>query len=321
MHDILEALGNIGIVPVIKIDDEEKAVPLAQALMSGGIPCAEITFRTTQAEAAIRRIRAEVPGVLVGAGTVLSIAQVDQAIHAGAQFIVSPGFNPKVVSHCIERGILLIPGCTTPSDMERALEWGFEVVKFFPAEQSGGLDYIKAIAAPFPTLKFMPTGGIHEGNIARYLAYEKVLACGGSWMAGADSIKRGDFPVIMTLCKEAVQNALGFSVVHWGINTENAEEAVQAAQLFCTLFGFSYKEGPGSIFAGDALELMKFLGFGKHGHIAIGTYSLPRAIHYLERQGIRFNQDSIKRDPQGAMTLIYLKEEIAGFAVHLVQKK
>ncbi|MDR1302970.1 MAG: bifunctional 4-hydroxy-2-oxoglutarate aldolase/2-dehydro-3-deoxy-phosphogluconate aldolase [Treponema sp.] len=321
MHAILEELGNIGIVPVIKIDDDAQAVPLAQALMSGGIPCAEVTFRTTQAEAAIRRIRAEVPGVLVGAGTVLSIAQVDQAINGGAQFIVSPGFNPKVVSHCIERGIPLIPGCTTPSDIERALEWGFEVVKFFPAEQSGGLDYIKAIAAPFPTLKFMPTGGIHGGNIARYLAYEKILACGGSWMASADSIKRGDFLAIMTLCKEAVQNALGFSVVHWGINTENAEEAAQAAQRFCTLFGFSYKEGTGSIFAGEALELMKFLGLGKHGHIAIGTYSLPRAIHYLERQGIRFNQDSIKRDPQGTMTLIYLKEEIAGFAVHLVQKQ
>ncbi|MHB9291914.1 2-dehydro-3-deoxyphosphogluconate aldolase / (4S)-4-hydroxy-2-oxoglutarate aldolase [Hollandina sp. SP2] len=321
MHTVLKALGNIGIVPVIKIDDEAQAVPLAQALVAGGIPCGEVTFRTTQAEEAIRRIRAAVPGILVGAGTILSVAQVDKAISAGAQFIVSPGFNPHVVSHCIERGIPITPGCSTPTDMERALEFGLEVVKFFPAEPSGGLEYLKAVAAPFPMLKFMPTGGIHGGNIARYLAYEKILACGGSWMAPADLINQGDFPAITALCQDAVQHALGFSVVHWGINTENAEEAAQAARRFSTLFGFSYKEGTGSIFAGEALEVMKFLGLGKHGHIAIGTHSLPRAISYLERQGIRFNQDSIKRDPKGAMTLIYLQEEIAGFALHLVQKK
>ncbi|MDR1986440.1 MAG: bifunctional 4-hydroxy-2-oxoglutarate aldolase/2-dehydro-3-deoxy-phosphogluconate aldolase [Treponema sp.] len=321
MHTVLEALGNIGIVPVIKIDDEAQAAALAQALIAGGIPCAEVTFRTTQAEEAIRRIRAAAPGMLVGAGTVLSTAQVDKAVSAGAQFIVSPGFNPQVVSHCIERGIPVTPGCTTPTDMERALELGLEVVKFFPAEPSGGLDYIKAVAAPFPTLKFMPTGGIHRGNLARYLAYEKVLACGGSWMVPADLINQGDFPAITALCTDAVQQALGFSVVHWGINTENAEEAAQAARRFSALFGFSYKEGTGSIFAGEALEVMKSLGLGKHGHIAIGTPSLPRAISYLERQGIRFNQDSIKRDPQGAVTLIYLQEEITGFALHLVQKK
>ncbi|MDR2394409.1 MAG: bifunctional 4-hydroxy-2-oxoglutarate aldolase/2-dehydro-3-deoxy-phosphogluconate aldolase [Treponema sp.] len=321
MHTVLEALGTIGIVPVIKIDDGAQAVPLAQALMAGGIPCAEVTFRTTQAEEAIRRIKAAVPDILVGAGTVLSVAQVDKAISAGAQFIVSPGFNPHVVSHCIQRGIPITPGCTTPSDMERALEFGLEVVKFFPAEQSGGLDYIKAIAGPFPTLKFIPTGGIHGGNLVRYLAYEKILACGGSWMATADRINQGDFSAITALCKDAVHQALGFSVVHWGINTENAEEAAKAAQCFSTLFGFSLQEGPGSIFAGSALEVMKFLGFGKHGHIAIGTPSLPRAMSYLERQGIRFNQDSIKRDPQENMTLIYLQEEIAGFALHLVQKK
>ncbi|MDR3114274.1 MAG: bifunctional 4-hydroxy-2-oxoglutarate aldolase/2-dehydro-3-deoxy-phosphogluconate aldolase [Treponema sp.] len=321
MHTVLEALGTIGIVPVITINDEAKAEALAEALMAGGIPCAEVTFRTAQAEAAIRRIRAAVPDILVGAGTILSVAQVDKAISAGAQFIVSPGFNPQVVSHCIERGIPITPGCTTPSDMERAVEFGLEAVKFFPAEASGGLDYIKAVAAPFPMLKFMPTGGIHGGNIARYLAYDQILACGGSWMATADMINRGDFKGITGLCKEALQHALGFSVIHWGINTGDPGEASQAAQRFSTLFGFSYKEGTGSIFAGEALEVMKFRGFGTHGHIAIGTPSLPRAIRYLEQQGVRFNHDSIKRDPKGNMTLIYFQEEIAGFALHLVQKK
>ncbi|MDR0723549.1 MAG: bifunctional 4-hydroxy-2-oxoglutarate aldolase/2-dehydro-3-deoxy-phosphogluconate aldolase [Treponema sp.] len=321
MHTVLEALGKIGIVPVIKIDNEAQAVPLAKALMAGGIPCAEITFRTTQAEEAIRRIRAAVPDILVGAGTVLNVTQVDKAIDAGAQFIVSPGFNPQVVSHCIERGIPITPGCTTPSDMERAVEAGLEVVKFFPAEPAGGLDYIKAIAAPFPMLTFMPTGGINGGNIARYLAYDKILACGGSWMAPADLINKGDFSAITALCRDAVQHALGFSVVHWGINTENAEDAAQAADRFSTLFGFSAQAGTNSIFAGAALEVMKAQGPGTHGHIAIGTSSVPRAISYLERQGVRFNQDSIRRDPKGKVTFIYLQDEIAGFALHVVQKK
>lgn len=321
MHTVLEELGKIGIVPVIKIDDEARAVPLAKALIAGGIPCAEITFRTAQAEEAIRRIRAAVPDILVGAGTVLSVAQVDKAIDAGAQFIVSPGFNPQVVSHCIERGIPITPGCITPSDLERAVDMGLEVVKFFPAEPAGGLDYIKAVAAPFPMLTFMPTGGIHGGNIARYLAYEKILACGGSWMATADLINHGDFSAITALCRDAVQHALDFSIVHWGINTEKPEDADRAADRFSALFGFSPQAGANSIFAGALLEVMKAKGPGTHGHIALATSSLPRAISYLERQGIRFNQDSIRRDPKGRVTFIYLQEEIAGFALHLVQKK
>jgi 2-dehydro-3-deoxyphosphogluconate aldolase/(4S)-4-hydroxy-2-oxoglutarate aldolase len=201
------------------------------------------------------------------------------------------------------------------------VEAGLEVVKFFPAEPAGGLDYIKAVAAPFPMLKFMPTGGINGGNIARYLAYDKILACGGSWMATADLINKGDFSAITALCRDAVQHALGFSVVHWGMNTEKAEDAAQAADRFSSLFGFSAQAGTNSIFAGDVLEVMKTKGPGVHGHIAIATSSLPRAISYLERQGVQFNQDSIRRDPQGRISFIYLQEEIAGFALHLIQKK
>jgi len=182
MHAILEQLGKIGIVPVIKIDDAAKAVPLAKALIAGGIPCAEVTFRTSEGEEAIRRINKEVPDILLGAGTVLTIDQVDRAIAAGAKFIVSPGLNPKVLNYCIGKGIPHTPGCSNPSDIEIALEAGLDVIKFFPAEQSGGLAYIKAVAAPYPNLKFMPTGGINADNIATYLAYEKINACGGSWM-------------------------------------------------------------------------------------------------------------------------------------------
>jgi 2-dehydro-3-deoxyphosphogluconate aldolase/(4S)-4-hydroxy-2-oxoglutarate aldolase len=205
MQNILAQLGEIGIVPVIKIDDVEKAVPLAKALAAGGIPCAEVTFRTAEGEEAIRRINAGAPEVLLGAGTVLSAAQVDKAIDAGAKFIVSPGFNPKVVAHCIKRGIVIVPGCSTPTDIEQALEFGLSVVKFFPAEQSGGLEYIKAVAAPYTQVKFMPTGGINQNNLAKYLAYNRIVACGGSWMVSADLLDAGNFDRITALCKEAVQ--------------------------------------------------------------------------------------------------------------------
>ena len=201
MHTVLEELGKTGIVPVIAISDVEKAVPLAKALAAGGIPCAEVTFRTAQGEESIRRIAKEAPDVLVGAGTVLTCDQVDRAIGAGAKFIVSPGFNPKVVAYCIEKKIPITPGCSNPSDIEAALEFGLEVVKFFPAEQAGGLDYIKAISAPYPSLKFMPTGGINAGNIAKYIAYEKIIACGGSWMVSADLINSGDFGKITALSR------------------------------------------------------------------------------------------------------------------------
>ncbi|MDR2746061.1 MAG: bifunctional 4-hydroxy-2-oxoglutarate aldolase/2-dehydro-3-deoxy-phosphogluconate aldolase, partial [Treponema sp.] len=295
--------------------------PLARALIAGGIPCAEITFRTSQGEAALSRISREVPEILTGAGTVLTVEQVDKAIGAGAKFIVSPGFNPQVVQYCIKKGIPVTPGCSNPSDMEAALEEGLEVVKFFPAEQSGGLDYIKAVAAPYTTLKFMPTGGINAGNIASYIAYEKILACGGSWMVPADRINAGDFEAITALCKEAVARVLGFSMVHIGINAANETEALQAARLFETLFGFAPKTGASSVFSGEGIEIMKAPYLGKHGHIAIGTNSLKRGIAYLERKGFAFNAGSVKTDAKGTMTAIYLSDEIAGFAVHLVQKK
>jgi 2-dehydro-3-deoxyphosphogluconate aldolase/(4S)-4-hydroxy-2-oxoglutarate aldolase len=321
MSTILETLEKIGIIPVIKIDNPEKAVPLAKALIAGGIPVAEVTFRTAQGEESIRRIAQEVSGILVGAGTVLTTDQVDRAIDGGAQFIVSPGLNPKVVSHCIAKGIPVIPGCSNPSDIEHALELGLEAVKFFPAEQSGGLDYIKALAAPYSKVKFIPTGGINGGNIAKYIAFDKILACGGSWMVSPDLINAGNFEQITALCREALLNMFGFSVAHVGVNTENAEAAAHSARVFKTLFGFPGRDTSISIFASEGIELMKFMGMGAKGHIGIGTNSIVRAVAYLERQGIRFNEESIKRDDKGNMTLIYMKDEIAGFAVHLVQRK
>ena len=205
MNAVLKQISEIGIVPVIAISDAEKAVPLAKALMAGGVPCAEITFRTAEGEESIRRIAKEVPDILLGAGTVLTVDQVDRAVSAGAKFIVTPGFNPKVVDYCVKRDILIIPGCSTPSDMEAAIELGLDTVKFFPAEQAGGLAYIKACAAPYPGLRFMPTGGINTENLGKYAAFNKVAACGGSWMVSKELLNAGNFDEITRLCEEAVR--------------------------------------------------------------------------------------------------------------------
>lgn len=205
MNEILEQFGKIGIIPVIVLDDAKDAEPLGKALMEGGLPCAEVTFRTEAAEESIRIMAQKFPDMLVGAGTVLTTEQVDRAVAAGAKFIVSPGINPKIVDYCVKKDILITPGTCNPSNVETALEFGLDVVKFFPAEQAGGLNYIKAIAAPYVGVKFMPTGGIDAENVKEYLKYDRILACGGSWMVKGDLIKAGNFDKIRELTAEAVQ--------------------------------------------------------------------------------------------------------------------
>ena len=205
MNSTLEKLEQFGIVPVVVLDDAKDAAPLAKALCDGGLACAEVTFRTDAAEESIRIMTSEYPDMVVGAGTVLTTEQVDRAVSAGAKFIVSPGLNPKVVKYCLEKNIPVTPGVVTPSEMEQAIELGLEVVKFFPAEPSGGLAMIKAVAAPYTMLRFMPTGGINPQNIAPYLQYNKIIACGGSWMVKGSLVSEGKFNEITALTKEAVE--------------------------------------------------------------------------------------------------------------------
>ena len=205
MNEVLKQINEIGIIPVVVLDDAKDAKPLAEALCAGGLPCAEVTFRTEAAEECIRIMASEYPDMLVGAGTVLTTDQVDRAVAAGAKFIVSPGLNPRIVKYCVEKGIVITPGCSNASDIEIALENGLEVVKFFPAEPAGGLNMIKALAAPYVNVKFMPTGGINAKNVRDYLAYNRIIACGGSWMVKADLIKNGEYDKITAMCKEAVE--------------------------------------------------------------------------------------------------------------------
>lgn len=201
--DMMKQIEKMGIVPVVVIEDAKQALPLAEALCAGGLPCAEVTFRTAAARDAIREMKKK-ENMLVGAGTVLTTDQVDEAVDAGAEFIVSPGFNRKVVRHCREKGIPVIPGVCTPTEVEMALEEGLEVVKFFPAEAAGGIAMIKAMSAPYGSVRFMPTGGITMENLADYLSFSKVIACGGSFMVSKKMIAENQLEKIKELTGEAV---------------------------------------------------------------------------------------------------------------------
>lgn len=207
MHAVLDRVEKFGVIPVVKIENVKDAVPLAKALCEGGLPCAEVTFRTEAAEESIRIMSEKYPEMLVGAGTVLTTEQVDRAVAAGAKFIVSPGFDPEIVDYCLEKKIPVFPGCISPSEVAQAVKRGLKVVKFFPAEQAGGLAMLKAMAAPYTMLKFMPTGGINTKNLKEYLGFSKILCCGGSWMVKGDMIKNKEFDKITEMTKEAVELA------------------------------------------------------------------------------------------------------------------
>ena len=207
MKTLEEQFYEYAVVPVVVLDDADDAAPLAEALIKGGLPCAEVTFRTEAAEESIRIMSEKYPEMLVGAGTVLTTEQVDRAVAAGAKFIVSPGFDPEIVDYCMEKNIPVFPGCVSPSEVAQAVKRGLKVVKFFPAEQAGGLAMLKAMAAPYTMLKFMPTGGINTKNLKEDLGFSKILCCGGSWMVKGDMIKNKEFDKITEMTREATELA------------------------------------------------------------------------------------------------------------------
>ena len=205
MKSMEQRLEEYGVVPVVVLKDTKDAIPLADALIEGGLSCAEVTFRTDAAEESIRLMSEKYPEMLVGAGTVLTIEQVDRAVKAGAKFIVSPGFDAEIVDYCLEKNIPVFPGCITPSEVAQAVKRGLKVIKFFPAEQAGGVAMIKAMGAPYNMVKFMPTGGISAKNLSEYLSCNNIVCCGGSWMVKGDLITEGKFDEITALTKEAVE--------------------------------------------------------------------------------------------------------------------
>ena len=321
MSNMISELYSIGLIPVIKIENADDAVPLAKALIDGGLPAAEITFRTKCAAEAIKNITEAFPEMLVGAGTVLTTEQVDAAIAAGSKFLVSPGLNPKVTAYALSKGIPMLPGCSNPSDIEAALELGLSTVKFFPAEAAGGLKMLKAMAAPYGQLTFMPTGGISADNLLDYLKFNKIVACGGSFMVKDELVQEKKWDEITALTRNAVKTMLGLEFHHMGINAGCEAEALRGAKLFETMFGMSTRQTSKSVFAGKEFEFMCIEAPGTHGHIGIVTNFLDRAMAYFKRLGFEFDEASVKYDEKsGKPKFAYLKDEVCGFAIHLMQK-
>ncbi len=317
--NILERIGAIGLMPVVAdLVEIEDCLLLGRALLDGGIPAVEVTFRMKDAEKAIRLMRDAYPGMLVGAGTVTSVEQAQKALEAGAMFMVSPGLNKDVVAYCQDAQVPIVPGIATASELEQAIHMGLCAVKFFPAEQNGGLAAIKALCGPYKGVSFMPTGGINLDNLAEYLSYERVCCCGGTFMLGKNLAER-DFDAITTLCKKSVATMLGLKVAHVGINCADEASAQSAAGDISSLLSLENgKDGNSSVFAGTAVECMKAPYLGANGHIGMKTNHVERAVKYFTAIGKEFDWESAKRDAKGTLKAIYFKEEIGGFAFHLV---
>lgn len=320
MSEDMQKIFDIGLVPLIVLEDLRDAVPLAKALVAGGVPVAEVTFRTMAGRDAIAAIAKEVPEIIVGAGTIHTVQQAEEAVEAGAKFIVTPGFNPEVVRWCLQKGVNVVPGCTCPGEIEQAMGMGLKTLKFFPAEAYGGFKTLKALSGPYAGIKFMPTGGVNNSNMLDYLSLPNVAAVGGSWMIPDDLVKAKEWDKITALCNDAVKKILGFELLHVGINTKDDDEAKIVAETFGSLFSLNITEFPGAYFAGSMVEVIKGNYLGTMGHIAIKTNDIERAVAYFKRLGVEFNPETENRDEQGNLITIYFKNQVGGFAIHLRKK-
>ena len=318
--NVSERLAASAVVPVVVLDDAKDAVATAKALLAGGVDVMEITFRTAAAADSIKAVAESCPDMCVGAGTVITLEQCKKAVDCGAKFIVSPGFDEEVVRWCVENGIAVTPGCVTPTEIMAAMKLGLNVVKFFPAGVYGGLSAMKALSGPFGGIKFIPTGGVNGQNIGEFIAAPFIHAVGGSWVCPKADIAAGNFEKITELCKQARSAALGFEVAHIGVNCENGEDSLAVCKKLDEAFSLGVKEGNSSNFAGSGVECNKAHGRGANGHIAIATNNVDRAMYHLGRKGVQFDESSRKLDAKGNTKAIYLKDELCGFALHLVQK-
>jgi len=319
MNELMKTLGNMGIIPVFTVNDAEDAVPICKALTAGGLPAAEIMFRSSEAEKAIRKVAVELPDVLVGAGTVLTVEQAKRALDAGAKFIVSPGFDRSLVEFCINKNVPVLPGCSTPSEIQTAVGYGLDTIKYFPVIPLGGVETLKQLSGPYSTVNFVVTGGVDSGNLAKLLSFNKVLAVGGNWMVIDDAVKSKNFKEITRIVRDDVNTMLGFELAHIGINAGKEENALKIAETMAAILNMPMKPGEKSHFVGSAVEVLKSEGLGHNGHIGIKTSSVKRTIYHLEQKGIEFNNKTINISPEGIVNNIYLKEEIGGFAIHFFQ--
>ena len=318
MNEVFTKIKNAGIIPVIKLKSVEQALSLAKALIDGGIFAAEITFRSEFAPEGIKAIKKKFPEMLLGAGTVINKEYAKKAIDAGAEFIVSPGLNPSVVEYAIEKKVPIIPGVATSSEIEQALSYNLEYLKFFPAEALGGVKMLNALAGPFPNVKFMATGGISLENMTDYLKCKNVFSIGGSWMIN------DDFESVTRISKESVKTLHGFTFSHLGINSQDKEEASTISATL-ELFGFNRSEKDfcwenKSTIQFPFFEVLKATDSGQNGKIGIKTWNVERAINYLKRFNINPNMATASyfdEKNHSDINSVFLDKSIGGFSIEI----
>lgn len=320
MKEVLEHITNTGILPILTLDEPLDAIPIGQALHDGGIHNVVITYRSGNGADCINLITKALPDMLVGAGTVFKKEQVDSAVEAGAKFITCPSINPQIVEYCQSKGVPIIPGVSTPSDIETALTLGLDHLEYFPAIANGGLTGIQALSIAYPHVKFLANGGLDRSHIIEYLSDSRVFAIGGSWTVHPGWVSNKNFEMIESEAKESILTMLDFQIDHVGVNFPKEDAAIYAAEEFAEILGREVKEADYGYFAGPAFEAMKPNGHGVIGHVAFSVNSIERAKHYLEYRGITFNEPTATFDEKGFIKKIYLEREIGGMAVQLVRK-
>lgn len=305
-----------GIIPLVKLEDIRDTLPLMGALTAAGIKVVEIVFRSSIAKDAIKLISSKCQNMLVGAGTVISIDQVNEAISAGAKYIVTPSFNSKVVDRCIKLGIPVFPGCSNATDVEQAYERGLKVVKFFPSELLGGVPMLKALSKTYPFMRFLPTGGINSDNLNNYLSFNNVLCCGGTFLVDEELIRQGKFEEVTKNVREAINKMLNIQLDHIAINTDEAQ-GKKLLKTISQLSGNNYMESEGKY---NGIEAVFENQFGKIGHIAFSSPNLERCVYYLAERGFSIDPDSIVKNDNGKMIKVNLEGDNAGFILRLIRK-
>ena len=315
---VFDRIYNAALLPQIKTASADDAVLTAKALLSGGVDVMELVCRTEDEAAAIAAVSEQCPDMLVGAQCTTWEA-CEKAAESGAQFLTTPGYSEKIVAWCSERGIPVIPGCVTPSEIMAATAQGVRVVKFFPAEAFGGMKTLSTLAEAFEGVRFLPCGGVDNKNLADYVDAPFVQAVGGSWLCPADDVAAHNFAAVTERCKAARAIVLGFTLGHIGVNAESVEESLALCQTFRAAFGFDIWEMPASFFASSGVEVMKHSAVGTNGHIAILTNSVRRAEAELEKKGFALDL-STEKCIGGEPIAVYFQNMLGGFAVHLLKK-
>ena len=314
-EEIIRKLDLCGIIPLIKIEDSKNALPLAGALLGADITVAEITFRSACAAEVIKTLTSRCPNLIVGAGTVISLKQVQDAFNSGAKYIVTPAFNPDVVDRCIELGIPVFPGCSNVTDIDQAYSRGLRVVKFFPSELLGGIEMMKALSGPYPFMKFIPTGGINFSNLGTYLSFNKVLCCAGTFIATEENLCAGRFAEITRTTHAAVDEVLSLKLDHVALNLDSAA-AEDVLKGFSRLAGKNYDPAESSVFG---VEAVRNSNRNSAGHIVYSSPNLERCVYYLRNRGFCVDEPSSVKD-NNRLSEIFLIAKFGNFEIKIIKR-